>query len=335
MRRLVRKLLERTRRSLGMEQLRSELAQMREKLDYLLLCKGASQHQANGTHGATELPLLERVIHAPEGTASKASQLILANQYRALALQGGPLPGFQDVEFRAFSQNGEDGMLLYIFSLIGMGQRRCVEICAGDGIQCNTANLIINHGWHGLMFDGNDQLVERGRVFYSGLGDTFCFPPKLLNAWITRENINDLIREHGFAGPIDLLSLDIDGNDYWIWEAIDVVRPRVVIAETQCIWGSDRSVTVPYSKEFRTQFVDRFGIYCGASLPAFVKLGRKKGYRLVGVQNLGFNAVFLADEVGEELLPEVDAESCLDRPFVHWATRELLPKVQHYEWVEI
>ena len=235
----------------------------------------------------------------------------------------------------AFSQNGEDGILLYVFSLIGMGQRRCVEICAGDGVQCNTANLIINHGWHGLMFDGNEQLVERGRAFYSGLGDTFCFPPKLVNAWLTRENINDLIRKNGFEGPIDLLSLDIDGNDYWIWQAIDVVRPRVVIAEIQCIWGSDRSVTVPYSQEFRTQFVDRFGIYCGASLPAFVKLGKRKGYRLVGVQNLGFNAIFLADGVGEELLPEVDAVSCLDRPFVHWAKRELLPKVQDFDWVGV
>ena len=335
MRELVRKLTGRVRRSLGMEQLKNELAEVREKLDFLLQLQDPSQHPASGHQGATRSPFLDRLLHAPEGTASKASQLILANQYRALALRGEPLPGFQDVEFRAFSQNGEDGILLYIFSLIGMGQRRCVEVCASDGIQCNTANLIINHGWHGLMFDGNEQLVERGRAFYAGLGDTFCFPPKLVNAWITRENINGLIREQGFDGEIDLLSLDIDGNDYWIWEAIDVVRPRVVVAEIQCIWGSEQAVSVPYSKEFRTQFVYQFGIYCGASLPAFVKLGKKKGYRLVGVQNLGFNAFFVADGVAEELLPEVDARSSLDRPFVHWANRELLPKVKDYEWVRV
>lgn len=76
-------------------------------------------------------------------------------------------------------------------------------------------------------------------------------------------------------------------------------------------------------------------IYSGASLPAFVKLGRKKGYRLVGVQRLGFNAVFVADGVGEELLPEVSAESCADRPFVAWAQRELLPKVEGLEWVAV
>jgi hypothetical protein len=318
-----------------LEQLAFELEQLREKLDIVLIHNHDGQHQANGTHWATGQPLLDRLIHAPEGTSSKTTQLILANQFRRLAHEGGPLPGFQDVEFRAFSQNGEDGILLYIFSLLGMGKRRCVEICASDGIQCNTANLIINHGWHGLMFDGDARLVQRGKEFYSRLEDTFCFPPNLVNAWITRENINDLIRDNGFEGPIDLLSLDIDGNDYWIWEAIEIVRPRVVIAEIQCIWGSDCAVTVPYSKDFRTQFVDRFSIYCGASLPAFVKLGRKKGYRLVGVQNLGFNAVFVADEAGADLLPEVDAQSCLDRPFVHWAKSELLPKVQRFDWVRV
>jgi hypothetical protein len=322
----------RMRRSLGIELVQGELVDVRAKLDLLIQLGSAMQNTGGGANGGAILPYMARLIHAPEGTASKTSQLILANYYRSLAQRGEPLLSFRDVEFRAFSQNGEDGILLYIFSLIGASNRLCVEVCAGDGIQCNTANLIINHGWHGLLFDGDEQLAERGRQYYAALGDTFCFPPRLVNAWITRESINSLIRQQGFQGEIDLLSLDIDGNDYWIWESIEVVRPRVVMAEIQCIWGSDRAVTVPYSDEFRTEFVDQFGVYCGASLPAFVKLGKRKGYRLVGVQNLGFNAVFVADGVGEDLLPEVDAESCLDRPFVRWAKRELLPKVQHLEW---
>jgi hypothetical protein len=127
----------------------------------------------------------------------------------------------------------------------------------------------------------------------------------------------------------------MDGVDYWVWESLDVIRPRVVIAEIQCIWGADRAVTVPYSETFASPPLDHFKIYCGASLPAFVKLARTKGYRLVGVQRLGFNAVFVADGVGEELLPEVDLQSCVDRPFVAWARRELLPKVADFEWVEV
>ena len=201
-----------------------------------------SSRRPDGAHSATD----------------RVSQLILLNQYRDLVHWGKALPSFQDVEFRLFSQNGEDGILLYIFGLIGMGGRRCVEICAGEGIECNSANLIVNHGWNGLLFDGNDQLLEKGRAFYSNLGDTFSFPPKLVNAWITRDNINELIKNNGFEGEVDLLSLDLDGVDYWVWEALDVIRPRVVIAEIQCLWGQDRAVTVPYAEDFRAGTVDLF-----------------------------------------------------------------------------
>jgi hypothetical protein len=279
--------------------------------------------------------LLERSGGGTVSPADKVSQLILLNQYRDLLQGRKTLPSFADVEFRAFSQNGEDGILLYVFGLIGMGGRRCVEVCAGDAIECNTANLIVNHGWSGLLFDGDKRLVDRGRAYYSRLGDTASYPPQIVNSWITRANVNDLIKQNGFEGPVDLLSLDLDGVDYWIWEAIEVIRPRVVIAEIQCIWGADCSVTVPYSDAFKAPITDRFKAYCGASLPAFVKLARQKGYRLVGVQRLGFNAVFIADGVGEELLPEVDIDSCVDRPFVTWARRELLPKVAALEWVSV
>jgi hypothetical protein len=123
--------------------------------------------------------------------------------------------------------------------------------------------------------------------------------------------------------------------DYWIWDAIDVVKPRVVVAEIQCIWGVEKSVTVPYKDDFRTQFVDGFGIYSGASLPAFAKLARQKGYRLVGVQNLGFNAFFIKEDICKDLLPEVSAEECLDRPFVYQAKKKYLPLVRDKKWVEV
>ena len=250
MRNLVTKIASRVRRTLRIEEVTGELTMLRE--------------------------LLAHTTTAPVAAANKVSQLILLNQYRDMVNRELPLPAFEDVEFRAFSQNAEDGILLFVFALIGMGQRRCVEICAGNGIQCNTANLIVNHGWHGLLFDGNQRLIQEGRNFYSRLGDTFAYPPKLVSTWITRENVNRLVQENGFEGPVDLLSLDLDGVDYWVWESLDVVRPRVVIAEIQCIWGSDRAVTVPYAHDFRSQFIDNFGVYSGASLPAFVEAGAGK-----------------------------------------------------------
>jgi len=260
--------------------------------------------------------------------------MILALMYRDFAARGVVCP-FDDVEFRSYSQNGEDGILWYIFALVGTTHKNCIEICAGDGQQCNTANLIINHGWTGLLFDGNEGNVASGNEFFECHPDTAVYPPKFVRAWITAENVNDLIMTHGCGGEIDLLSLDIDGVDYWIWNAIEAVCPRVVIAEVQTIWADERSVTVPYSPDFRADYFRGFGIYSGASLPAFVKLARKKGYRLVGCQRYGFNAIFLRNDVGEGTFPEVSAASCLRHPFATWARQELRPKIMDKKWIEV
>ncbi len=99
---------------------------------------------------------------------------------------------FDDAEFRNHSQNGEDAILWYIFSLIGTANKRCIEICASDGVQCNSANLIINRGWNGLLFDGDESLIRKGQEYYKTHPDTFIYPPRLCHAWITAENVNDL-----------------------------------------------------------------------------------------------------------------------------------------------
>src|SRR5215471_11577434 len=104
-------------------------------------------------------------------------------------------------------------MALYLL-LIAPINRTCIEICAGNGRESNTANLIINHGWWGHLFDGNEQAVKAGEAFFSQHKDTFLYPPRFTKAWITAENVNDQIAQSGARGPIDLLSLDIDGMDY-------------------------------------------------------------------------------------------------------------------------
>jgi|688.fasta_scaffold179653_2 hypothetical protein len=267
--------------------------------------------------------------------ASKVGQLRLKHEWKRMLDHGERLPMLNEVEFRAFSQNGEDGILLYIFSLLGEGNSTCVEICAGDGIQCNSANLILNHRWTGLLIDGQEWHVNKGKQFYASHPDTFSFPPKFVHAWVDREGINQIIQKEGFQGSVDLLSLDLDGVDYWIWDAIEVIQPRVVVAEIQCIWGADRSVTVPYRQDFSSPLINGFGVYSGASLSAFVKLAKRKGYRLVGTQQLGFNAFFIKETESPDLFPEVTVESCLDRPFVRWATDNLLPLVKDKEWVDV
>ena len=265
----------------------------------------------------------------------KEAQLVLRNQYRTLTKEDIAKYSFDEVGFRRYSQNSEDGILLFIFALIGVTNKTVLEICAGDGIECNAANLVINHGWNAILFDGDAERQKIGKAYYAKHPDTFTYPPRFVHAWITKENINQLIRDTDLGGEIDLLSLDLDGNDYWIWEAIDAVNPRVVVAEIQCIWGNEKAVTIPYAPDFKTQYIDGFGVYSGASLQAFIKLARKKGYRFVGLEKFGFNAFFVRADIGAGVLPEVDGAIIEKVPFVKWAKKNLLPKVAALDWQSV
>ena len=240
------------------------------------------------------------------------AQKMLMQQYRLLAARGRDcLPSFRDVGFRVHSQFEEDGILLYLFSLIRPTNRICVEVCAGTGRECMTANLIVNHGWWGHLFDGDAANVASGRRFFANSKDTFLYPPRFTQAWITAENINDTVAESGLSGEVDLLSLDIDGMDYWVWKALTVIQPRVVVCETHNVVPLARSVTVPYDPSFVCSSEN----YRGASLEAMCRLGKEKGYRLVGTHRFGFNAFFVKNGVGEEYFPEIAAHTCLGDPF--------------------
>jgi hypothetical protein len=270
--------------------------------------------------------------------ADVAAQIQLKLAYRAMVESGQKLPALSDVGFKVLSQTDEDGILLYIFSVIGTHDKTSVEICAGNGIECNTSNLIIHHGWSGLLVDGNENLVKQGREFYQRNRYTYVYPPTFANAWITRTNVNDVVRNNGFEGEIDLLSIDMDGMDYWIWEALDVVQPRVVVVEYQDMIGPERAVTVPYRDDFNayaypvTQGMPNF---CGASLPAFAKLAKKRGYRLVGCNQYGYNAFFIRNPLGENQIPEIPIENCFRHPKVLWGMKERLPTTLDFPWVEV
>ena len=219
-----------------------------------------------------------------------------------------------------------------------VSKKLCAEICAGDGIECNTANLILNHGWHGLLVDGDRVRVERGRRFYSRSPYTYVFPPCFVRSWVTRQGVNDLLTANGFVGEIDLLSLDLDGIDFWIWDAIEAVTPRVVVVEYQDILGPDRSWTVPYADDFSSAVypkTNRMPNFAGASLGAFVKLGQRKGYRLVGVNRCGYNAFFVKNGIGDQLLPEIEPRDCFSHPKVVWGMRERFPTIKDFPWVEV
>lgn len=265
-------------------------------------------------------------------------QLQLKFTCQSLMKSGSHLPPLSEVGFKAFSQTDEDGILLYIFAIIGSGSKKSVELCAGNGIECNSANLIINHGWHGLLVDGNADLVNSGLAYYEKSRHTCVFPPALVHSWVTRDNVNSILAEHGFTGEIGLLSIDMDGVDYWIWDAINCIDPQVVVVEYQDILGPDRSYTVPYSDSFNAyEYSTTRGMpnFCGASLPAFVKLARSRGYRLVGCNRYGYNAFCVKNPLGEKELPEVDVRECFTHPKVAWGMKERFPLVKDLPWEEV
>ena len=232
--------------------------------------------------------------------------------YRKLQAEG-TLPDFNETGFRVFSQFEEDGKLLFIFSLLGMSNKCFVEIGSDDGVNSNSANLYFNFGWHGLFIDGNMKSIRRGEKFFRKYPHPWFYQPKFTCARVKRENVNELIEAAGISGEIGLLSIDIDGNDYWVWDAINVIDPQVVIIETHNEFGL-KNIVVPYDPEYF--YPGKHPVYHGASPVAMNKLANRKGYRLVGANELGFNFIFVRNDLLENELPEVSVESVLTHPSV-------------------
>ena len=256
-------------------------------------------------------------------------QRTLYLKYREL-LGKNELPSISETGFRVFSQFEEDGLLLFIFSIIGMDKKIFVEIGSDDGVNSNSANLYFNFGWHGLFVDGNPKSIERGKRFFDKYPHTWFYKPKFKCAMITRENVNQIIKEAGIDGEIGLLSIDIDGNDYWVWDAINVISPQVVIIETHNEFGL-RNIVVPYDADY--SYPGKHPVYHGASPVAMHKLAVKKGYRLVGANEMGSNFIFVRKGLADDVLPEVSVESLLRHPSVQEGYKTFEP-IQDWEYVE-
>ncbi len=214
-------------------------------------------------------------------------------------------------ERQVYSQGGEDGVLERIFEEIGTTNRHFVEFGAKDGSAIsNTANLRLHHGWTGLLMDAgaphDDPMVRR--------------------EFITAENIEELFDKYGVPERPDLLSIDIDGNDYWVWKALTRYRPRVVVVEYNIFFALDDPRTVPYEPN---RIWDD-SCYHGASLAAFHKLGREMGYALVHTDSWYPNGFFvLRSELGDDYV-ERPIEELTD-----WGSFTAPPDPQGREWARV
>ena len=264
-------------------------------------------------------------------------QRTIVNQYLSFKMNGvAPYSDIRDAGFRAYSEFEEDGIILYVLSMIGFKTRRVAEIGCGDGSECMATNLIINHGFDGFLFDGSAENICGAHTFFSKKRDCHLYPPVLTHAWITAENVNDLLITAGCKGEFDLFSLDLDGNDYWILNAINAIQPRLLIVETHDIIPSDKSLTIQYDpKFFCWNKAGHEQDYRGASLLAMQRLCRRQGYRMIGAHRHGFNVLFLKEGEGEQFFPEVSIEQIHDNHWTRWGQTHRWPLVKDMPWKEV
>ncbi len=210
----------------------------------------------------------------------------------------------QESEFKVFSQFGDDGIIQYLINNIDIENKIFVEFGVENYTESNTRFLLMNNNWKGLVIDGNKANIDYIRhdsIYWKyDLTAEHCF--------IDKENINATISNNNFSGELGILSIDIDGNDYWIWECINVVNPVIVIIEYNSILGNKHAITTPYDPKFNRTKAHYSNLFFGCSLKALYLLAQRKGYVFAGSNSNGNNAYFIRkDKIGN--IKHVDVES--------------------------
>lgn len=218
-----------------------------------------------------------------------------------------------EAEFSVFSQTGEDGIIQFILAHTPNVPKSFIEFGVGTYIEANTRFLLKNNYWRGLLLEAEESFVRYIKT------DKICWSYDLtvVQSFITIDNINQLIGDAGFSGDIGLLSVDIDGNDYWIWDKIDVVNPTIVICEYNAAYGSELAVTIPYKEDFARTQAHYSDLYYGVSLPALCHLADKKGYELVACNRMRHNAFFIKKDCGHSLTPLKLTSELTNAPYRH------------------
>jgi len=225
----------------------------------------------------------------------------------------GIVSSFKEVEFKVFSQFGDDGIIQYLINNIDIETKTFIEFGVQDYSESNTRFLLLNDNWKGLIFDGSQNDMEnlRNDEIY------WRYDLTAVGAFLTKSNINELFKEYNFVGEIGILSVDIDGNDYWIWESINSVNPVIVIAEYNSVFGNSHAITIPYDESFNRTKAHFSNLFWGCSLKALIYLAKKKGYVFAGCNSAGNNAYFIREDKIGNLVP-----SSLERGYVRSKFRE-------------
>lgn len=216
-----------------------------------------------------------------------------------------------DHEFKVFSQWGEDGIIQFLLKKLDLPQKTFIEFGVETYRESNTRFLLMHDNWTGLVIDGAksniDAIVSQSIYWRYSLN--------AIQSFITAENIDKTITSNNISGEIGILSVDIDGNDYWVLKAIKNVNPVILITEYNSVFGSERAISIPYSSDFIRGQKGVSNLYYGASLQALTTLAEEKGYSLVGCNSNGNNAFFVRKDKLEDLVPVDVKDAFVDAKF--------------------
>lgn len=307
------------RRWLGLDVLTSQATAQEARLDRLEdLIRSYERRLKRLDKALTRQEREAQALGAAVGEKGLAGQLRMIRRdvqagLRIQALEGFELPPPYDLLARRSSlcsRHEDDGLCLEVLKRIGLTTGVFVDI--GSGLSGGAMGVLAREcGWRGVMIDANPDHVR-------GLACRFASTQVVpIQALVSRENVNDLIAGSGFADSVDVLSIDIDGMDYWVLDALTACRPALIVLEFNFHFGFERSVTVPYDPAFDRRALDALDPvlrkrYYGASLPAYVKLCRRMGYRLITTAPSGGNALFLRDDVA----PGIPGLALTDLPYM-------------------
>jgi hypothetical protein len=247
-----------------------------------------------------------RQIFARIGHFDEKLDQVNINQGRILAAlnENKRSTRLQDYEFKVFSQWGEDGILQYLTRRVPMVNKTFIEFGVEDFFESNCRYLMVKDNWQGFVIDGSASNIARLQAA------PFYWQHQLdaVNAFVTRDNINELLARSGFDEDLGILSVDLDGNDYYVLDAIRGFRPRILICEFNTVFGPSRKISVPYRSDFQRTRAHASNLYWGASLAAMAHLARCRGYTLVGINSAANNAFFLRDDLVDEHFEALSAE---------------------------
>jgi hypothetical protein len=236
--------------------------------------------------------------------AQEPTKLLLGRQLARSVARQGRVSDLAEVEFRVFSEYGDDGIIQWLVHHLDLPQKTFIEFGVEDYRESNTRFLLMNDNWSGFVMDGSGDNVSRiVQSEYYPRHDLIA-----IAAFVDCENIDALLQRSGFDPEVGILHIDIDGNDYWVWKRITAVTPIVVIAEYNAVFGAERAITIPYDSRFHRTQAHHSNLYFGASLRALHGLAAEKGYAFIGCNSAGNNAYFVRLDRLNDTVREIPLE---------------------------